>query len=565
MTPVEENAKDTFIPASHVNINDASLDELGVETLLDALHPATVAGREWLRDRLSNPTTDGTVLRARQDQIRTIRTLLKTSSPSNALLQTNRALLATTESSIHTMADAAKDSRHADFYNQLLWAPDSIAAPLNTWGWFTELVVVFRSLILPALAVLMPILLFLAPIVSLLVSGDPITAERYWNLLQIALRKAVPSGSGIGIGSGSGRFTSPFMLMAEQCMSVGASLVMLVATAWSQVSTGLSIHRVVVDMRSRATATQQSANAIQQLVNELRKGGVHLESHKTDWPLSTLATFGMAWNHPDSIRIQLNQMGELDGLLTLALAKRTCFPQFADATQITDLWHPGLTRKGGSRVYNSIDLRSPTHVLLTGPNRGGKTTILTSLGAAVLMSQTVGIVFARRATLPLFGAIRTSLRPVDTLGKRSLFETEIDIACKVHAIAATSTPTHPLFLLMDEIFHGTNARDGVEAAEVFLDRLYKTVPGSVISIISTHYAELPVRYGPSSTSPSVQTLCMDAHVDPANPDRIISTYRLRTGVNSLSSVREILRERGLLGPSEPKSPIPNPKTPTPTP
>jgi hypothetical protein len=37
-------------------------------------------------------------------------------------------------------------------------------------------------------------------------------------------------------------------------------------------------------------------------------------------------------------------------------------------------------------------------------------------------------------------------------------------------------------------------------------------------------------------------------VDPADADRLIYTYRLIPGVNRHSSVREILRERGLLLP-----------------
>jgi hypothetical protein len=39
---------------------------------------------------------------------------------------------------------------------------------------------------------------------------------------------------------------------------------------------------------------------------------------------------------------------------------------------------------------------------------------------------------------------------------------------------------------------------------------------------------------------------MDSSVDPADPDRLIYSYRVIQGVNRFSSVREILRERGLL-------------------
>ena len=78
---------------------------------------------------------------------------------------------------------------------------------------------------------------------------------------------------------------------------------------------------------------------------------------------------------------------------------------------------------------------------------------------------------------------------------------------------------------------------------MFLDELYGTdSTRGVFSVVSTHYMDLPTRYGEKQT----QNLCMDASVDPADPDRLVYTYRLCPGVNRFSSVREILRERGLL-------------------
>jgi DNA mismatch repair protein MSH6 len=231
-------------------------------------------------------------------------------------------------------------------------------------------------------------------------------------------------------------------------------------------------------------------------------------------------------------------------LTAVGTRKRICFPTLSETSlEITDIYHPGL--EAGRRIYNSImigeqDCRK--HVLLTGPNRGGKSTLLKSLGAAVLMSQTLGVVFARKARMPVFGSIVTALNPTDTLGALSLFEAEIEFAKDVKATIATST--QPVFLMMDEIFHGTNAHDGVEASQVFLDQLYSAGGATVFSVVSTHYMDLPNRYGEKHT----QNLCMDARVDPEDSDRLIYSYRLIPGVNQYSSVREILRERGLLDP-----------------
>jgi DNA mismatch repair ATPase MutS len=95
---------------------------------------------------------------------------------------------------------------------------------------------------------------------------------------------------------------------------------------------------------------------------------------------------------------------------------------------------------------------------------------------------------------------------------------------------------------MDEIFHSTNARDGVEASRIFLDRLYTARDGSRVSIISTHYRELPEYYGD-------RVQCLQVVARMREDDTIDYTYRVAEGVSAVSSVRELLRERGLLCPA----------------
>jgi DNA mismatch repair ATPase MutS len=257
------------------------------------------------------------------------------------------------------------------------------------------------------------------------------------------------------------------------------------------------------------------------------------------WAEGDLGVFGHAWNSPERVRELLAFAGHLDMLAALAAAKKTCFSSVSDkAMTLTDLYHPGVPVK--ERVYNSVTLAadvsgSGNNVLLTGPNRGGKSTLLKAIGSAVLMSHTVGIVFSREARIPHFANIITALAPQDVVGKLSLFEAEIEFAKDVKSRLGGG----PTFLMMDEIFHGTNAHDGVEASQVFLDQLYATKT-PLYSIVSTHYMDLPTRYK------DAQHLCMEASVDPVDPDRLVYTYKVQAGVNRFSSVREILRERGLL-------------------
>ena len=176
------------------------------------------------------------------------------------------------------------------------------------------------------------------------------------------------------------------------------------------------------------------------------------------------------------------------------------------------------------------DFSTKKGAILTGPNRGGKSTFCKAIGLSILCAQTWGFAFATKATLTPFARIETALSPADTLGRVSLFEAEIEFAK-----AVVEASDRPLFVMMDEIFHSTNAHDGVEASRVFLNRLY-ALPHTV-SLISTHYRTLAEEFS------SVEQL--QAETIPKD-DRLEYTYKILPGVSIASSVMEILREKGLL-------------------
>jgi DNA mismatch repair ATPase MutS len=130
-----------------------------------------------------------------------------------------------------------------------------------------------------------------------------------------------------------------------------------------------------------------------------------------------------------------------------------------------------------------------------------------------------------------YTSIETALHPADALGHLSLFEAEIEFAKIVLQKANTR-----MFVMMDEIFHSTNARDGLAASRVFLSQLYEH--STTTSLISTHYKELPTEYH------TVLAWAMEAEED-TEKNCLIYTYKKVSGISDKSSVMEILRERGL--------------------
>ncbi len=516
------------------------LRDLDLDSLTSALPTFTAAGKAALTERLSAPLRDPLELEKRQNQIRAIKSQIKKDGPKIRELRTQ---LRDTEKAVLSVANAADDKRHAEYYTQIMWDPKSKFAWLNTLGWLNEAIVFFRTIFLPGLSVILPVFVFVAPLVFYnLILNEPLTMQGYFDLLQTSIKKAMPSVLGKPRFAGTGGALE----IGEQFVHVAVSIAMFGASIWNQVSAAINMRAVVDDMRLRADAVAKFAAATVELGQIL---GISVVTPQL--PADQLGVFGHAWNAPAQIEALMKVAGNLDMLAAVALTKRTCFPTFGSTKLVMkDLFHPGV--KPADRVYNSLtmDHASPEekpHVLLTGPNRGGKSTLLKALGCSVLMAQTVGVVFARSAALPIFDNIITALAPQDIVGKLSLFEAEIEFAKDVKTLISSDKAGNT-FLMMDEIFHGTNAHDGVEASQVFLDDLYKT-KAAVFSVVSTHYMDLPARYGSDSEKKQdarTQNLCMEAAVDPNDPDRLVYSYMLKKGVNQFSSVREILRERGLI-------------------
>lgn len=504
-----------------------TLRDIDVEHLADAFTTQTNAGHTALIERLSTPTTDENIIKERIAELRRVRAACKSNMAAvSAALEDLKA----SEEDIRIMTALHDDKRHMEYYNQILWSPTSFTRRLNTVSWLTEALILFRTILLPGLSLLAPLSILIMPfLIFHFALNEPITWAGYVGLISAALKKAMPSMLGAPRFAGQGGAIAAGEQMVHVLMSIGV----FIGSIWSQISSAIAMRRIVDDMRARSRAVTTMTNAVSTLSRLL---GVPVTV--PIWPMGEMGIFGAAWNEPTAAASLLTSAAQLDMLVAVATQKRTCFPSASPSGRLhlKDLYHPGT---GAKRILNTVHIGERRHVLLTGPNRGGKSTLLKSVGAAILMYQTLGIAFARRAELPVFGSIISALNPTDVIGHMSLFETEIEFAKGVKALLARSS--QPVFLMMDEIFHGTNAHDGMIASQVFLDDLY-TSSTNVFSIISTHYMGLPEKYGEKLT----HNMCMDATSDSQDPDKIHYTYRLKDGVNHLSSVREILRERGLL-------------------
>lgn len=155
------------------------------------------------------------------------------------------------------------------------------------------------------------------------------------------------------------------------------------------------------------------------------------------------------------------------------------------------LRHPCLA--SSSAVENDWALGQAVgapNALLTGPNAGGKSTIMKAALACVLMAQTLTVTpCSRGCRLTPFGMVASHIGSVDRAGSESMFEAEMSRALRVLREAEAGSESGPFaFVVLDEIFSSTNPVEGIGAATAVGRRL-GSCPWS-LSIISTHYVHL---------------------------------------------------------------------------
>jgi DNA mismatch repair protein MutS len=139
-------------------------------------------------------------------------------------------------------------------------------------------------------------------------------------------------------------------------------------------------------------------------------------------------------------------------------------------------------------VPNSIYLNNSTDRLLiiTGPNMGGKSTVLRQTAIICILGQMGSFVPAERARLPLLDRVWTRVGASDDLTRgRSTFMVEMT---ETAAILHNSTPRS--LVLLDEIGRGTATFDGLSIAWAVAEYLHDSPQHAAKTLFATHYHEL---------------------------------------------------------------------------
>ncbi len=250
------------------------------------------------------------------------------------------------------------------------------------------------------------------------------------------------------------------------------------------------------------------------------------------------------WRSQTALRIAqwLEAVGQVEALASLARYgfenPENTYPTISPLSEgpvfnAVALSHPLIAKQNS--VPNDIRLGSDQRlIMVSGSNMSGKSTLLRSIGTAVVLASCGAPVRAQKLELSRFN-IGCAMRASDSLlhGESHFYAVISRIKCVVDL---AKTQSQVLFLL-DEILQGTNSHDRLIGAKGVIHQLMEY---NAVGLVTTHDLAL-TRVVESLGNKAINIHFEDQIVD----DKISFDYKIRAGVITRSNGLALMRLIGL--------------------
>ena len=184
----------------------------------------------------------------------------------------------------------------------------------------------------------------------------------------------------------------------------------------------------------------------------------------------------------------LQALVESTGALDLALASGGLSQawggapvEISDVVRLVGARHPLLS--AAAAVPIDLELGDVRALVISGPNTGGKTVALKTIGLAALLHQSGLRPPADVAALPVFDQVLADIGDRQSI-EMSLSTFSAHLSALVSILESASARS---LVLLDELAAGTDPEEGSALAQALLARLVRQVR---LTVVTTHYPEL---------------------------------------------------------------------------
>ena len=477
-------------------------------------------------------------------------------------LEIYKKLISPTRVNLETILPIWKNTKQNTFfyekYNYLDW---SMLKQFNLSSLFLQITSVIH-IISPILTLVLPILMLIFPFIILKIQGVPISVDLYITTLKNIAKNHSFGKILLSIGTMSwdrvvymfftiGLYIFQIYQNINQCkrfytniVSINNDLLFMKNYLDESIEKMHCFTEVIKDLPSYSEFTNVSLQHMKILETmKAELGTVSPFNHtfnkfyEMGYMLKMYYILHINKEYEESLKYSLGMNGYIENMCHLhdkIISGDIHFSTFTSENicKFDKQYYPIMS--SNLLIKNDIDMKK--NIIISAPNKAGKTTLIKTTLINIIMTQQFGCGFYDSATLNPYHHIHCYLNIPDTSARDSLFQAE-SRRCKeiIDSINADENKNDRHFCIFDELYSGTNPEEAIKSGSAFLK--YLTSYKNVQFILTTHYKDICKQFKKSEHISNHKML-----VNINKDETFDYTYKFTKGISDIKGGLRVLKD-----------------------